>query len=242
MTGFINIGYENYLAGHSVRIKGMCRAAASLESCTKSVYDRISRSVTDRFLSSTKRAVTQYSLQGHTLRYVPQVRSGHQTRFVMQLTVTGEYMKLFRASLFMVCFAISLNTSAAPLPCTSYNGVPVPYIANPNLNNVGVAHRMRNGQPIIQINPNVVAPLPEYVRQFWYAHECAHHALHPSRNSEVAADCYAIKAIRSIGIINHPQQIRVLLNYISRLPGSIQTGHLPGPARARNLYTCFNSP
>ena len=146
-----------------------------------------------------------------------------------------------KISILLLLF-ISFNVLADPLPCTSFNGIQVPYIANPNLNNVGVAHKMYNGQPIIQINPNVVAPLPEYVRQFWYAHECAHHALPPSLNSEISADCYAIKAIRNIGVITHPQQIGVLLNYISQLPGSIQTGHLPGPARAKNLYACFNTP
>lgn len=151
-------------------------------------------------------------------------------------------MKLFKLGLFIILCTASLSVSAEPLPCTSFNGIPVPYIANPGLNNVGVAHRMYNGQPVIQINPNIVAPLPEYVRQFWYAHECAHHALHPSQNSEVTADCWAIKAIRNIGIINHPSQIDVLLNYISGLAGSIQTGHLPGPARAQNLYGCFNTP
>lgn len=151
-------------------------------------------------------------------------------------------MKYFNFVVLFFLLSISFKAFSAPLPCTSFSGIQVPYIANPNLNNVGVAHTMHNGQPIIQINPNVVGPLPEYVRQFWYAHECAHHALHPAQNSEIAADCYSIKAIRNIGIINNPQQIGALLNYISTLPGSMQTGHLPGPARAQNLYACFNTP
>lgn len=138
--------------------------------------------------------------------------------------------------------SVSVLTHAVPLPCVSFTGIQVPYIANPSLNNVGVAHHMLNGQPVIQINPHVVAPLPEYARQFWYAHECAHHALYPQHNSEVNADCWAIKAIRNIGIITQPQQVSALLNYISGLPGSIHTGHLPGPDRAKNLYFCFNSP
>ncbi|WP_395668974.1 hypothetical protein [Rhodoferax sp.] len=137
---------------------------------------------------------------------------------------------------------VTTSTFAQPLPCTSFSGIPVPYISDPTLNNVGVAHTMQNGQPIIVMNPNVVGPLPDYVRQFWYAHECAHHALHPMQNSEVNADCYAIKAIRNIGIISNQQQISTLLNHISTLPGNIMTGHLPGPARAQNLYVCFATP
>lgn len=136
----------------------------------------------------------------------------------------------------------SISVCAQPLPCSSFTGIPVPYIQDPTLNNVGVAHRMQNGQPIIVMNPNVVGPLPEFVRQFWYAHECAHHALHPRQNSEVNADCYAIKAIRNIGLISNRQQVGFLLDYISTLPGNVTTGHLPGPARAQNLYACLSLP
>jgi len=150
-------------------------------------------------------------------------------------------MKCFIFVALLLLLTVSLKAFSAPLPCYSFRGIPVPYISNPNLNNVGVAHTMYNGQPIIQINPNVLGPLPEYVRQFWYAHECAHHALNPLKNSEVNADCYSIKAIRNIGIITHPQQIKTLLNYISTLQGSVQTGHLPGPERAGNLYACLNT-
>ena len=151
-------------------------------------------------------------------------------------------MKFFKVIFGIILIFSSVDALSEPLPCRAFNGQAVPYIANPNLNDVGVAHRTYNGQPIIQINPNVVRPLPEYVRQFWYAHECAHHAVHPSRNSEVTADCWAIKTIRNLGIIRHRNQVSGLLNYISTLPGNIQTGHLPGPARAGNLYACFSSP
>lgn len=151
-------------------------------------------------------------------------------------------MKPFKWILGLLVIFGAFEAAGAPLPCRAFNGQPVPYIANPNLNNVGIAHMTRNGQRIIQMNPNVVGPLPEYVRQFWYAHECAHHALAPAYNSEIAADCYAIKAVRNLGIIRYRNQVSGLLNYISTLRGSIQTGHLPGPARANNLYACFNTP
>lgn len=146
------------------------------------------------------------------------------------------------AALTALLFFATSSAFAQPLPCASFLGVHVPYIQDPTLNNVGVAHTMQNGQPVIVVNPNVVGPLPEYVRQFWYAHECAHHALHPMQNSEISADCYAIKAIRNIGIISNPQQVAVLLNYISTLPGNGMTGHLPGPERAQNLYACLATP
>ncbi|MDP3511672.1 MAG: hypothetical protein Q8S20_02890 [Sulfuritalea sp.] len=147
-----------------------------------------------------------------------------------------------KMALMSLLFVTPIPVLAQPLPCSSFTGIPVPYIPNPALNNVGVAHTMQNGQPVIVMNPNVVGPLPEFVRQFWYAHECAHHALHPMHNSEMNADCYAIKAIRNIGLISNPQQVGFLLNYISTLPGNIMTGHLPGPARAQNMYACFATP
>ncbi|MGI2865281.1 hypothetical protein [Vibrio alginolyticus] len=129
-----------------------------------------------------------------------------------------------RVNLVISIFSIllSFGGNATPLPCTAYNGVPVQYIANPQLNNVGMANVMMNGQPMIQLNPNVINQLPYQVRQFWYAHECAHHALFPQQNSEVNADCWAIKTIRNLGIIQNQQQITQLLNYISTLPGSMQ--------------------
>ncbi len=144
--------------------------------------------------------------------------------------------------MLVVLWLSSITVFAQPLPCTTFNGIPVPYFSDPTLNNVGVANRMQNGQPYIVINPNVVGSLPEFVRQFWYAHECAHHALHPSLNSEMNADCYSIKAIRNIGLVTSSQEVGFLLNYISTLPGNINTGHLPGPARATNVYACFASP
>jgi hypothetical protein len=145
-------------------------------------------------------------------------------------------------SLFALSLFLSHSVSAQPLPCRSFNGVFVPYIFDQTLQDVGVATKTQNGQPIIFINPNVVSPLPEFVRQFWYAHECAHHALLPIQNSEINADCYAIKAIRNMGIVINAQQVGYLLSSISTLPGNLATGHLPGPARAQNLYNCFASP
>ncbi|EPF7755465.1 hypothetical protein ACSVMW_004531 [Vibrio parahaemolyticus] len=149
-------------------------------------------------------------------------------------------MKSVNLVISIFSILLSFGGNATPLPCTAYNGVPVQYVANPQLNNVGMANVMMNGQPIIQLNPNVINQLPYQVRQFWYAHECAHHALFPHQNSEVNADCWAIKTIRNLGIIQNQQQITQLLNYISTLPGSMQ-GHLPGPARAQNIYWCFNT-
>jgi hypothetical protein len=139
-------------------------------------------------------------------------------------------------------FFASLPTLSQPLSCTSFQGIAVPYIANAALPDVGVAHRTMNGRPVIQVNPMVLAGLPEVVRQFWYAHECAHHALHPALNSEVNADCWAVKTLRNIGVVRGAWDVQALLTGVGDLPGNMMTGHLPGPARAQNLYYCVNTP
>ncbi len=142
----------------------------------------------------------------------------------------------------LTCLFLFSTISAFPQPyCLSFQGIPVTYVADTTLETAGSAY-LKDGQPFIAINPNIVNALPAHVQQFWYAHECAHHALHPTQNSEVNADCYAIKRIRNLGIITNFRQIDNLLHHISTLSGSIQTGHLPGPERAQHLYSCFVTP
>ena len=135
------------------------------------------------------------------------------------------------------------NVRGASMWCSSYDGFKVPFVANyatPGVGNPGMAARTVNGKPYVYINPNVTDPLPGLIVQFWFAHECAHHALPPQLNSESNADCYAIKNLRNLGLIYNPQQVQWMFQYLSTLPGSMM-GHLPGPARAQNIYACLNT-
>ncbi len=121
--------------------------------------------------------------------------------------------------------------------CTSHFGEPVAIYLNYQLNNVGVAGRQLNGAPAIVINPNVTNQFSDLVTQWWFAHECAHHALHPQLNNESNADCSAVKQLVQFGIIYNSQQLNAFYNEISSLPGS-PMGHLPGPIRAQNIVQC----
>ncbi|GAB2191081.1 hypothetical protein [Sessilibacter sp. MAH2] len=135
------------------------------------------------------------------------------------------------------------SVRGASMPCTSFAGELVPFVANyatPGIGNPGMAARTYNGQPYIYINPNVTDPLPDLIVQFWFAHECAHHALPPHLNSEINADCFAVRNLRNIGLVNNAQQVQWMFEYLSGLPGSMM-GHLPGPARAQNIYQCLNT-
>ncbi|MEM5528071.1 hypothetical protein WN093_04500 [Gammaproteobacteria bacterium AS21] len=106
---------------------------------------------------------------------------------------------------------------------------------DPNVNQfIGIASH--NGYPTIQLGPGFFNSVPGFVGQFWFLHECAHHVV---GSNEASADCFAIRNMRNLGLISHRQQVNILLNQISQMPGSYT--HLPGPRRAQNIFQCLNS-
>ncbi|MFT4978274.1 MAG: hypothetical protein ACI8S6_004182 [Myxococcota bacterium] len=131
----------------------------------------------------------------------------------------------------------SVNVGGIPLNCRSFAGEPVAIFLNPGLNNIGVASRHNSGAPIIEINPNVINRYSSIVAQWWFAHECAHHAMTPAMNSENNADCFAIRQLRQFGLLQNPTQLQTFYYELSSLPGS-SSGHLPGPARVEHITRC----
>lgn len=131
----------------------------------------------------------------------------------------------------------SVNVRGVQMRCASFAGEPVAVFLDPSLNNVGIANRMGHGPPYIVINPNVTARYSDLVTQWWFAHECSHHALPPSMNSESNADCFAIRQLRMLGLLRSPNQLQSFVEELSDLPGS-RMGHLPGPARVRHIARC----
>ena len=144
------------------------------------------------------------------------------------------------ASAQMMGPQFSVNVRGLQMNCTSFAGEPVAIFLDRSLNNVGVATRTYNGAPVIVINPNVTNNFSNIVTQWWFAHECSHHALHPSMNSESNADCLAIRMMRNYGILRHPAQLHQFAYELANLPGS-PTGQLPGPARAQHIANCAMS-
>lgn len=124
-----------------------------------------------------------------------------------------------------------------PLTCNNWQGIPVEIVANPYLNDVGVAHSNAFGQPVIQLNPYVMNRYSFLVQTWWFAHECGHHALHPSWNSEQNADCWGIRTMRQQGLITRQWQLNAFAIELGNLQGTA-AGHLPGPARAANIANC----
>jgi len=91
--------------------------------------------------------------------------------------------------------------------CQSYFGEPVAVYLNRRLQDVGMATRQMYGVPAIVINPNVTRQYSDLVTQWWFAHECAHHALPPHLNSEPNADCFAVRELRRVGLLYTPSQL-----------------------------------
>ena len=130
-----------------------------------------------------------------------------------------------------------VNVRGVPMNCTSFYGEPVAVFLNYQLSDVGIAHRQYGGNPAIVINPNVTNQYSDLVTQWWFAHECAHHALPPQFNSEPNADCFGIRELRRIGLLVYSEQLQAFAAELYNLPGS-QMGHLPGPIRAQHIAAC----
>lgn len=160
-------------------------------------------------------------------------------------TIGGRRLAAIGAALFAVLSAGLWTSPAAaqfpvqqPVPCTSFYGEPVQYIADASLNDVGMSTRYF-GRPIIVLNPMVLQRFAPLVQIWWQAHECGHHALNPAINNEVAADCFATRALRDLGYIRTWPDLEELMRELATLPGNAFTGHLPGPMRAAQVRDCF---
>ena len=123
--------------------------------------------------------------------------------------------------------------------CYDINGVPVASVPAA-VNNVAVA-TIYNGHPVIFYNPQVLSWFHPITREFWYFHECGHHALgHAFGNNplsrEKKADCWAIQSMRSLGRLDQ-HRMNLIQQDISQLPGDGWV-YLPGPQRAISFEFC----
>lgn len=100
-----------------------------------------------------------------------------------------------------------------------------------------------DGSPIILYNPNVLTWFHPKTRQFWYMHECGHHALaHAIRNipltREQESDCFSIVfLVKEMGY--RARDVAIVQSDLSKA-GAGDWTHLPGPQRAINLQLCLD--
>lgn len=153
-------------------------------------------------------------------------------------------MKKLAYAILAALALCAAQSQAQPLTydgCIDFRGIPVVSVVS-NVNNVAIAALAPDGAPVIYYNPRVLSYFHPVTRQFWYMHECAHHALAHTMNSahpfvrEKQADCWAINTMKQLGQLN-PQTMAIIQQDISQLPGDGWV-YLPGPQRAISFYTC----
>jgi len=132
-----------------------------------------------------------------------------------------------------------------PFSCFTTIGELVNFIYSEHSGN-WYAYRDSFGNPYISWDP-YIGPrlgLSELGDLFFYAHECAHHALghttygqHPLIR-EKEADCFAISWLTTNGYISD-FELTQLMNELSGIPGDGWV-YLPGPQRAISVGSCAN--
>jgi hypothetical protein len=126
--------------------------------------------------------------------------------------------------------------------CKDFRGIPVASVSDANVPDVAMATYAYTGEPIIIYNPNVLVSLSPPTRLFFYAHECAHHALghgvqgHPLTR-EQEADCWGIRLLVGKSLLSDLDVTAIQLD-IANL-GRGDWTHLPGPYRAINIRACL---
>ena len=159
---------------------------------------------------------------------------------------------VMRVGIFALClvgfslFAKSSYQAAAqmtPSGCLDMFGQPILALASHRIRDVGLARRDKSRGPVIIYNPRRLARLKPSTRVFFYAHECAHHALghtvglgHPLA-VEQDADCWAIRNLVKRNIFSH-HDIKMVQTDLAKLGRGDRT-HLPGPERAKRLPGCL---
>lgn len=135
----------------------------------------------------------------------------------------------------------SVNVRGVQMNCASFFGEPVGIYAvyAPGVNQVGIASRTYSGSPIIQLNKAYTDTIrSDVVVQWWFAHECAHHGLNPNLNNETNADCFAVRQMVQLGLIDDYGDLEDFIYELRNLKGNARTGHLPGGVRAQNIINC----
>ena len=122
--------------------------------------------------------------------------------------------------LFANCLCLSLiffgKTAEAQNYPTCYNAqnLPVSYYPDPSIPDIAIAITTGNGAPVVLWNPNVTAMMHPATIEFFYYHECAHHALaHTLGNyfpgAEAQADCWAKQTMAGVGVLT-PQKYQII--------------------------------
>jgi len=156
-----------------------------------------------------------------------------------------------RLAVTIVAFAASLwsmpaSARISEINCTDIRGVAVLALADDRLGDLAFA-TLVDDQPIILYRAHLDSIVAPPTALFVMAHECAHEALGhvlrggaPSKEEEIAADCWAIDQLHRQGLIDLIG-LQAIERDVARF-GLADDSHLPGAERARALAACFDLP
>lgn len=129
--------------------------------------------------------------------------------------------------------------------CTDPLGNPVAFRVSNNIPKSGLA-TIQGNQPVVLLRTSDLDSFSPPVRRFLLAHECGHHALGQvlgaayynepiGRSQELAADCFALRALRAGGRLSDADW-NVVKTFLVTVPGDPTT--YPGPERVERLQGC----
>lgn len=153
---------------------------------------------------------------------------------------------LFRLALTTAvgCHSMHLLAQNTYHTCKDIRGVPVVAIDDSRIRDVAVARLEPVGTPVIRYNPAILSWYQPLTREFWFAHECGHHALGHAfgtalgAEAEEAADCYAINELNRVGGLKSGGLGIIQADVSKTGPGN--SVYPPGPVRAARLATCLS--
>ncbi|HEX8824300.1 MAG TPA: hypothetical protein VF794_30545 [Archangium sp.] len=128
--------------------------------------------------------------------------------------------------------------AGVPVRCVSSTGLPVAFVPNTLLADVGLGFPAWPDVPAhVEYNPGMLARLSPAVQLFWFGHTCAHEVLAaPSREED--ADCWALQFLERQGLVSRAQ-VGEIQSYLGARP-VVKWDHQPGAERARLLLKCYD--
>lgn len=157
-------------------------------------------------------------------------------------------MRIWRHVLLALLGALVWGSSSAQLAtyegCVDASGRPVASQMDPAFPHVA-ASRLENGVPLIRYNPEVLPRLKPKTRLFFFAYECAHHALGHAVGAalplpaEQQADCWAVVTLVRSGLLSDPDDIREIQSELVLPPED--WSQLWGTPRQIDLSVCLRS-
>ena len=119
----------------------------------------------------------------------------------------------FALSLCLAWFGKDARAQSYPT-CYNAQNIPVSYFPDPMVSDIAIARTAPNGMPVVLWNPQVASSLHPFTLEFFYYHECAHHALGHALGAygggaERIADCWAKQTMWQLGVLT-PQKYQVI--------------------------------